>query len=204
MQRTRLRPPGGSSLAEFMVIVGVMAILAGLTVLGVRSLEGTASEAACSTDVRRLRQAQDTSLLMDGEYLSETELVEANRLRVESDQFDLVVLRDDYRILPVGDCAELVPAELAASGQAGALVTDLGQPVARDVPAETPGRCARGQVDLNTATPDQLQRLTHVGPDEAAAIVAMRPVEDLWELAAIPGMTPEELAELLTQGVACI
>lgn len=187
-----------------MVIVGVMAILAGVTVLGVRSMEGSASEAACSTDVRRLRQAQDTALLLDGEYLSETELVESDRLRVESDQFDLVVLRNDYRILPVGDCAGLIPTELAASGQAGAIVSDLGQPVAREVAGEASVRCARGQVDLNIATPDQLQRLTNVGPAEATAIVAMRPVEDLWELAAVPGMTAEELAELLTEGLACI
>jgi DNA uptake protein ComE-like DNA-binding protein len=119
----------------------------------------------------------------------------------------MVVLRDDYRLLPVDDCVGLLPSQSVAEGEVGSVLSPLGDEVSREVPTTTAaptGRCTRGQVDLNTAAPDQLQRLAHVGPTEADAIVAMRPVEDLWELAAVPGMTPEELAELLTQGVACI
>jgi DNA uptake protein ComE-like DNA-binding protein len=60
-----------------------------------------------------------------------------------------------------------------------------------------PPASAGGVVNVNTATPEQLQLLPRIGPALAGRIVEARPIADLAALDAVKGMGPAML-ELLT------
>jgi len=64
-------------------------------------------------------------------------------------------------------------------------------------------RCA-GRVDLNTATPQQLEKIIHVGPARAELIVAARPFRSVDQLVEIRGLGPVRLADIVRQGVVCV
>ena len=51
-------------------------------------------------------------------------------------------------------------------------------------------------IDVNAASADELQRIPHVGPVTAAAIVAGRPFRTVDELDRVRGIGPKTLAKL--------
>ena len=62
-------------------------------------------------------------------------------------------------------------------------------------------------VDLNNASFDELQSITHVGIDEAIAILRLRRVVDFRfadDLSYISGINTTELAEIKAEGLACV
>ena len=62
-------------------------------------------------------------------------------------------------------------------------------------------------VDLNNASFDELQSITHVGIDEAIAILRFRRLVDFRftdDLNYISGINTTELVEIKAQGLACI
>lgn len=64
--------------------------------------------------------------------------------------------------------------------------------------------CEPGQLDVNTAAEEELLRIVHIGPARARAIVAMRPLADLGQLAEIRGIGPARFQDILSQGLACV
>ncbi|MCG5549197.1 ComEA family DNA-binding protein [Halorhodospira halochloris] len=67
---------------------------------------------------------------------------------------------------------------------------------------EQTGRCRQapwspqGPIDLNTASIEQLQEIPHIGPERAAAIAAMRPIQRIEQLEAIDGIGVQRLGEI--------
>lgn len=58
-------------------------------------------------------------------------------------------------------------------------------------------------VDLNQAPLEDLTRITHLGPERAAAVIAGRPWTSLDELERLPGLSPARIADMRAQGLAC-
>lgn len=59
-----------------------------------------------------------------------------------------------------------------------------------------------GRVDINTASAEALQRLPHIGPERAEAIIAGRPWASVAELHAVDGIGSGRLADIEPQAVA--
>ncbi len=56
-------------------------------------------------------------------------------------------------------------------------------------------------VDLNRAGMSELATLPHIGPGRAAAIIALRPIDDIAQLQAIKGIGPARLEDIRAAGV---
>ncbi len=50
------------------------------------------------------------------------------------------------------------------------------------------------QIDINSATAEELQNLPNIGPDLARAIIAVRPFDTVDDLTHVPGIGPKRLA----------
>jgi competence protein ComEC len=71
-------------------------------------------------------------------------------------------------------------------------------------PAPSTGGCAPGQVDINTASPSELERIIHIGPARAADIVRLRPFHSVDDLVRVSGIAAVRLQDIKAQGVACV
>jgi len=61
-----------------------------------------------------------------------------------------------------------------------------------------------GCVDLNSAGTDALQEIVHIGPARAVRIVELRPFRSVRELSRVSGIGAERLADIETEGRACV
>jgi len=59
-------------------------------------------------------------------------------------------------------------------------------------------------VDVNAAAPQELELIIHIGPARAADMVQLRPFDSLGDLTKINGIGPARLADIISQGVACV
>lgn len=79
---------------------------------------------------------------------------------------------------------------------------------AADTPPETrsepEGGCQAGQVDINTASIQELQRIYEIGPARAEQIVALRPFGSVDELTRVSGIAEGRLGGIKAQGLACV
>jgi DNA uptake protein ComE-like DNA-binding protein len=69
-------------------------------------------------------------------------------------------------------------------------------------PVET--GCASGQIDINSASPSELERLHQVGPDRSRQIVALRPFSSVDDLTRVSGIGAAHLSAIRGQGLACV
>lgn len=74
------------------------------------------------------------------------------------------------------------------------------QPRARIAPE---GGWQPGQVNINTASVQELQRIYEVGPARAEQIVALRPFNSVDELTRVSGIAEGRLVGIKAQGLAC-
>jgi competence protein ComEC len=88
----------------------------------------------------------------------------------------------------------------AAGGSAAGSDTDSQ---ASSSPAPASGRCEQGQVDINSAGVDDLQRIVEIGPDRAQQILQLRPFPSVSAMDRISGIGPARLEQIVAQGVAC-
>jgi competence ComEA-like helix-hairpin-helix protein len=63
---------------------------------------------------------------------------------------------------------------------------------------------AAAQVDINTATLQQLDGLTGIGPVMAQRIIDARPFSSVDDLLAVKGIGPKTLQKIKDQGLACV
>ena len=70
---------------------------------------------------------------------------------------------------------------------------------AMSVAAIIEARC----VNVNSAAPDELVRITNVGPATAQGIIAARPFSSLDDLARVDGLATASIEAIKTQGLAC-
>lgn len=66
------------------------------------------------------------------------------------------------------------------------------------------GLCDEGQVDINAATAEELQRLKGIGPVYSERIIDLRPYTSLDELIAVKGIGEVTLQNIKEEGLACI
>ena len=72
------------------------------------------------------------------------------------------------------------------------------------VPPVPPGTCGTGQVDINAASLAELDKIKHIGPARAAALVELRPFRSVDDMERIKGIGPQRLQEIKAQGIACV
>ena len=64
--------------------------------------------------------------------------------------------------------------------------------------------CQAGQVDINNASIDELTKIIHISTVRAPEVVALRPFSSIDELTAVSGIGDVRLAEIKSEGVACV
>ena len=64
--------------------------------------------------------------------------------------------------------------------------------------------CNDGQIDINTATEKELEKLYGIGPVKAEAIIEAREFDSVDELINVNGVGEITLAKIKEQGLACV
>ena len=72
-------------------------------------------------------------------------------------------------------------------------------------PSDTVGSdgCSPGQVDINTASNTDLQRIIHIGPARADEVERMRPFSNVDNMTRINGIGSARIADITAEGIAC-
>jgi competence protein ComEC len=91
-----------------------------------------------------------------------------------------------------------------ATSAGGSAADSDADPPASASPAPASGRCEQGQVDINSAGVDDLQRIVEIGPDRAQQILQLRPFPSVSAMDRISGIGPARLERIVAQGVACV
>jgi len=68
----------------------------------------------------------------------------------------------------------------------------------------TSGGCQEGQIDINTASLEELDRIKHIGPVRAAEMIELRLFSSVDDMIRINGIGPQRLAAIKRQGLACV
>jgi competence ComEA-like helix-hairpin-helix protein len=69
--------------------------------------------------------------------------------------------------------------------------------------ADSPG-CAAGQVNINTATAEELQKTVHIGAARARQIIQLRPFASVDDMVRIGGISQATVTKIKQQGLACV
>jgi competence protein ComEC len=59
-------------------------------------------------------------------------------------------------------------------------------------------------VDVNSTSADELDRIKHICPVRAEEMLTLRPFSSLDDLERINGIGPSRLADIKSEGLACI
>ena len=88
--------------------------------------------------------------------------------------------------------------------------TATPRPVPTVPPGPTPvlpvpeGSCGPGQVDINTASVEELDRIKYIGTIRAAGMVELRPFTSVDDMIRINGIGPKTLQKIKEEGIACV
>lgn len=64
--------------------------------------------------------------------------------------------------------------------------------------------CAPGQIDINTASVQELEEIIHIGPARAQDMIESRPFSSVEDMTRISGIAASRLVDIKSQGVACV
>ncbi len=130
----------GFTLAELLVVISVLGMLAGVVVFAVGGINDRGQASACAEDARTLKTAEETYRATKGTYATEDALVAAGLLTKASDLHDIALITNAYSVEDTGSCASSAAApvttqgiSIASGGQPGltvALATGADQPLA--------------------------------------------------------------------------
>jgi competence protein ComEC len=67
-------------------------------------------------------------------------------------------------------------------------------------PAQITGNC----IDVNSASFEQVQEIIHIGDARAEELINLRPFQSIDDLSRIKGIGPARIADIKSQGLACI
>lgn len=59
-------------------------------------------------------------------------------------------------------------------------------------------------VNINEATAEELQQIIHIGPERTQDLVELRPFQSIDDLTQIDGIGPARIADIQSEGIACI
>ena len=104
----------------------------------------------------------------------------------------------------------VVPTEVPVA--ATVVVAPVPTAVPTDAPTAAPaatavagGQCAPGQVDVNSASLEDLQRIIHIGATRAQGLIALRPFASVSDLARISGIgNGARLSQIKAENLACV
>ncbi len=65
-------------------------------------------------------------------------------------------------------------------------------------------QCGEGQIDINSATKEELENLSGIGPIKAQAIIDARPFNSIDDLDRVKGIGNITLNNIKIQGLACV
>lgn len=88
----------GFTLAELLVVIVILGILATVTVFAVRGISDRSTETACATELDNLEKAQETQYVLAGTYGDENALVANGVLRSASQMYDVAGDATSYTI----------------------------------------------------------------------------------------------------------
>lgn len=64
--------------------------------------------------------------------------------------------------------------------------------------------CEEGQIDINTASAEELDEITQIGPAYAEQIIALRLFDSVDDLIRVSGIAEKRLEKIKEQGLACV
>jgi competence protein ComEC len=97
----------------------------------------------------------------------------------------------DYKVLTKKD-GTITPSSSGSTAKDEAKVEPPPAPIA--------GNC----IDVNRATIDQLQEIMHIGAARAQDLIQLRPFSSVDDLGRIKGIGPARIADIKSQGLACV
>jgi DNA uptake protein ComE-like DNA-binding protein len=111
-----------------------------------------------------------------------------------------------------GEALEFSPSPAKVSGgsvtpaptRTPAASAPSAAPVAPVAPAQPSSNCQAGQVDLNTASEEQLMTIIHIGTTRVAELISLRPYRSIEGLDNIYGIGDARMADIRAHGVACV
>jgi competence protein ComEC len=77
------------------------------------------------------------------------------------------------------------------------------EPAPTAAPAGDAASCQPGQVDVNSAGVDELERITRIGPSLAEQMVGLRPFSGLGDLTRVDGIAEATVEAIRQEGLAC-
>ncbi len=131
-------------------------------------------------------------------------VVAARRLgeRLPAETVAEILLEVDEQALAAGPRTRLQDRMLEVFADCAGL--RLAPAEEEEAPVEATDRSGDGAaIDINRADIETLQCIPHVGEERARAIIGMRPLERLEDLAAVDGIGPKTLQAMREHGVVC-
>ena len=64
--------------------------------------------------------------------------------------------------------------------------------------------CSEEQININTASKNELQKITNIGPAYSKQIIELRPFKKIDDLTKVSGIAENRLEQIKNQGLACI
>ena len=122
----------------------------------------------------------------------------------------VVVVPTEVPVVATAVIIVVVPTEVPVAPTV--VVAPVPPAVPTDAPTAAPaatavagGQCAPGQVDVNSASLEDLQRIIHIGATRAEALIALRPFASVSDLARISGIgNGARLAQIKTENLSCV
>jgi competence protein ComEC len=86
----------------------------------------------------------------------------------------------------------------------GTISPSNGGNIEKDTAKEEPPPIVGSCIDVNTATAEQLLEIIHIGAARANELISLRPFTSIDDLERIKGIGPARIADIKSQGLACI
>lgn len=81
---------------------------------------------------------------------------------------------------------------------------DIPQKDGTQDPANGEVGCAEGQIDVNSASKEELLNIIHIGDSRADGLITLRPFSSLDDLVRISGIGDGRVQDIKEQGIACV